>query len=467
MFELIVCVDLNNGIGKNGTIPWHNKTDLQRFKHITSKTVTNKINLIVMGNNTFKSIGRVLPDRLNVVLSKSTISNQDITNDLSKELYFNNYEELLFKIHKSKDIINKIFIIGGSNIYELFLNLRIIDTIHFSKIYESYDCDTFLKMDLIDKHFEYENGSSIKTSFENSHLDYSILRYKNKDELRYLGLLNKIITKGTYKLDRTNVGIISVFGKQLKFNVRNWRLPVYTHRKIFIRGIIEELLFFLSGNTDTTVLKNKQVNIWTGHTSREFLDSRNLTNYKEGEYGPMYGYLLRHWGYKYQGLDHDYTNKGFDQLNYVINEIKTNPTSRRILFTYWNPSVFDEQPLYCCHIMYQFYVNIEKHEISCMFTMRSNDFSLSNCFNVVSATLLLFIICKLTGYKPGKVVYTVNDCHIYLNQIDIYDQFKDNKPKNFPLCYINDFNKVEDLRYEDFNIMFYKSHPKYVIPMAI
>lgn len=117
--------------------------------------------------------------------------------------------------------------------------------------------------------------------------------------------------------------------------------------------------------------------------------------------------------------------------------------------------------------MYQFYVNIEKHEISCMFTMRSNDFSLSNCFNVVSATLLLFIICKLTGYKPGKVVYTVNDCHIYLNQIDIYDQFKDNKPKNFPLCYINDFNKVEDLRYEDFNIMFYKSHPKYVIPMAI
>jgi thymidylate synthase len=99
--------------------------------------------------------------------------------------------------------------------------------------------------------------------------------------------------------------------------------------------------------------------------------------------------------------------------------------------------------------------------------MRSNDTILANCFNICSTTLLLFIICKLTGYKPGKVVYTVNDCHIYKNQIDAFNQFKDNKPKNFPLCYIDKFENVEDLTYQHFNILFYKSHPKYSIPMAI
>jgi thymidylate synthase len=283
-------------------------------------------------------------------------------------------------------------------------------------------------------------------------------------------LLNKILTKGIYKLDRTNIGILSVFGKQLKFNVRNWRLPLYTHRKIFVRGIIEELLFFISGQTDTKLLENKKVNIWKGHTSREFLESRNLQHYDEGEYGPMYGYLLRHWGYPYQGKMHDYTNKGIDQLEYVINEIKTNPTSRRILFSYWNPSVFAEQPLYTCHIMYQFYVDIEKNEISCMFTMRSNDFALANCFNVCSATLLLFMICKITNYNPGKVVYNVNDCHVYKNQIDEINKFKNNKTNTFPLCYLDDNIKtITDYKYKHFKILFYNptNTDSLTIPMAI
>lgn len=470
MFELIVCVDNKNGIGKDNTIPWYISNDLKRFKIITTTSPDDKINVVIMGNSTFKSIGKKLPNRINIVLTKST-------NNMNEEdlLYFNNKESILMYIYNNMDKINKVFIIGGSKIYQMFLELQIVDTIHLTKIKHNYECDTFLDTNLINKYYKEINNISfvrlVGKERENDNNDVEVnfitLKYQNKEELSYLTLLDKIINKGTYKIDRTEVGIFSLFGKHLKFNVRNWRLPLYSHRRMFYRGIIEELLFFLRGETDTTVLKDNGVKIWQGHTSREFLNSRKLYNYKEGEYGPMYGYLLRHWGYPYKGIDHDYTNKGFDQLQYVINEIKTNPTSRRILLSYWNPSVFNEQPLYCCHVLYQFYVNIDKHEISCMFTMRSNDAILANNFNLVSCTLLLFIICKLTGYMPGKVVYSVNDCHIYKNQIDAYNQFKYNEPKTFPLCYINDFEKVEDLKFSDFNIMFYSSHKAYKIPMSI
>lgn len=466
-FELICCVDSKYGIGHSNQLPWNNRDDIRYFKQITSNNDHNeKVNIVIMGNNTFKSIpGGLLPGRLSLVLSNKVASSSkpvELTTDISKPIFFTDYEQLLLSIHKSKKNINKIFIIGGSQIYNLFTDLQLVSVIHLTMLNDQYECDTFFNKDILNR-FKIVNTES------GSNLQFITYEYVNKDENKYLKLLNSIISNGIHKLDRTNIGILSVFGKQLKFNVRNWRLPLYTHRKMFARGIIEELLFFISGSTDTKILENKKVNIWKGHTSREFLNSRNLQAYDEGEYGPMYGYLLRHWGYQYQGKHHDYTNKGFDQLKYVINEIKTNPTSRRILFSYWNPTVFNEQPLYSCHILYQFYVDIEKHEISCMFTMRSNDFALANCFNVCSCTLLLFLICKTTGYNPGKVVYNVNDCHVYNNQLDIVNEFKNNKTFNFPICYIDttDVTDITDFKYSNFNIMFYNSNKSYTIPMAI
>lgn len=468
MFEIVACVDNQYGIGLKNKLPWKNKNDIQHFKRITTDNNTlNKINIVIMGNNTFKSILKPLPNRLSIVLSKSIdCTNPEITFDISQPLYYNCYQKLLLAIHAFQKNINKVFIIGGSQIYSLFTNLHIVSTIHLTVIYKNYNCDTFLDKNIL-KQFEVGSSSLKKFKIFQTPIEYFTYRYVNKDENNYLHLLNNIITNGIYKIDRTNIGIVSKFGKQLKFNVRNWRLPLYTHRKMFARGIIEELLFFISGSTNTKLLENKKVNIWKGHTSREFLNSRHLVHYQEGEYGPMYGYLLRHWGYPYQGLNHDYSNKGIDQLAYVINEIKTNPTSRRILFSYWNPSVFDEQPLYSCHILYQFYVDVQKNEISCMFTMRSNDFALANCFNVCSATLLLFMICKVTGYNPGKVVYNVNDCHVYQNQIDVVQQFSKNKTYNFPLCYLDNITNITDFKYEHFKIMFYNSNGSYSIPMAI
>ena len=158
-------------------------------------------------------------------------------------------------------------------------------------------------------------------------------------------------------------------------------------------------------------------------------------------------------------------------MEYVINLIKTDPTSRRILFSYWNPNVLDKVPLPSCHLLYQFHVNIDTNELSCSFYQRSNDFCLSAVYNIVSASVLVFMICNLTGYKPGKIIHNIGNLHIYMNQLEVVKEMINNKPFNFPLLLINDpdkkIKKIEDFTYKNFKLLFYKSHKKYTIPMSV
>lgn len=161
---------------------------------------------------------------------------------------------------------------------------------------------------------------------------------ENQEELQYLDLIRRIVATGCERFDRTQVGTIAIFGTQMRFSLADNRLPLLTTKRVFFRGVLEELLWFVRGDTNAKHLEEKNVHIWDGHSSREFLDSRGLTHHEEGDLGPVYGFQWRHFGAKYVDMHTDYAGQGVDQLQRVINTIKTNPYDRRIILSAWNPA---------------------------------------------------------------------------------------------------------------------------------
>ena len=201
--------------------------------------------------------------------------------------------------------------------------------------------------------------------------------------------------------------------------------------------------------------KKKNIHIWDGNSTREFLDKRGLNHYQEGELGPVYGFQWRNFGASYQGSDVDYSKKGIDQIEYVINQIKNNPWSRRILCSAWNPCDLDKMALPPCHIMFQFYV--EGGKLSCQMYQRSADLFLGLPFNIASYALLTYIIAQRTNLKPGKLSICMGDAHIYKNHVDACLTQLSRNPKEFPKLVINrNPEKIGDYTIQDFLLEDYK-----------
>ena len=286
-------------------------------------------------------------------------------------------------------------------------------------------------------------------------------------EKNYLNLIKELIYNGDYRETR-NGFTYSLFGKSIEFDI-NKSFPLLTTKKVFFRGIIEELIFFLRGKTDSKLLESIGVNIWKPNTNIDFIKSRNL-NYREGDMGPMYGFNWLHFGAKYEGCDYDYTNKGFNQLDMVLKLLKDDPMSRRIIMTTYNPSVAEEGVLYPCHgIVVQFYVNIKdnKKYVSCNMYQRSADIACGIPFNIASYAAFVYIICQHLGedYVPDKLVMNFGDIHLYEEHIKEALIQIEREPYEFPKLEINKFNNFKDLKYEDFKLINYKSHDpiKYIM----
>lgn len=284
----------------------------------------------------------------------------------------------------------------------------------------------------------------------------------NKEEKNYLDLLKNILDNGNQRSDRTGIGTIGIFGSQLRFSLENNKVPMLTTKKMFTKGVVEELLFFLRGETDTKKLEAKGVNIWKGNTTRDFLDKRGLPNFPEGEMGPMYGHQWRNWG----GTD---SNKGIDQISNAIDLIKTDPYSRRIVVNAWNVSDLDNMCLAPCHPMFQFYVNDGK--LSCHFTMRSCDIFLGAPFNILSYGILTHLMAKLTNLKPGELIFSGGDVHIYSNHVEQVKTQISREPFEFPTMTINKkietIKDIELLELSDFNFDNYQSHSSIKAEMAV
>ncbi|KAI6650665.1 Thymidylate synthase [Oopsacas minuta] len=286
------------------------------------------------------------------------------------------------------------------------------------------------------------------------------------DEYEYLNLVQKILITGKKKPDRTGVGVVSLFGAQMRYNLREERIPLLTTKKVFWRGIVEELLWFIKGSTNSRLLSEKKVGIWDANGSREFLDKQGFVDREEGDLGPVYGFQWRHFGAKYIDMHADYNGKGIDQLKQIIHTIKTNPDDRRIILCAWNPCDIPQMVLPPCHLLAQFYVC--DGELSCQMYQRSADMGLGVPFNIASYSLLTHMIAHVCKLKTGDFVHTLGDAHIYLNHIDPLKEQIIRKPNTVPrLKIIREVENMEDFVFSDFLLENYDHHPPIAMKMAV
>jgi len=275
------------------------------------------------------------------------------------------------------------------------------------------------------------------------------------EEKGYLELLKNVKENGEYRQTR-NGYVYSTFSSIIKFNIKE-SFPLLTTKKMFSRGIIEELLWMIKGSVNSKELEEKGVNIWKSNSSREYLDSIGLNHYEEGYLGPIYGYQWR-----------NFNGEGFDQIAYVLKELLKHDNSRRAIISAWNPAQIKDQALPPCHILYNFYQN--SFGLSCMMTMRSTDLFLGLPFNIASTALLTTIIAKVLHMNTNEICVSMCDAHIYeehLNNINIqisrdtYDfpSIKINKTAPELNSSIEEKIKwIEELKYEDFELINYNSY---------
>ena len=479
-FNIVVCVDNNYGIAKNGDIPWKIKEDSDYFRDLIKFKYNGKPNVIVSGRKTFEKMG-VIPDHFNVVFTKNKINN-----DLIIEVH--NEEEFIEKI--SKFDYGKIFICGGSEIYKIFMNYIGNDDyridLYLNMIDGNFECDTFIpkELQLYYKNLNKMNYTKmlVENIKESKIYDFihcqpawiiqpTSLYYlinNNKEEQLYLDAMKDLLLNGT-KTKTRNGYTYAKFGKTLEFDLRNG-FPLLTTKKMFFKGVCEELLFFLRGDCNTKHLSDKGIKIWDKNTDRTFLDSNGFFTRKEGDMGPMYGFQWRHFNAEYKDCDTDYTNKGLDQLAYVLNELKSNPHSRRIIMTTYNPLQAKSGVLFPCHgISIQFNVEESNNEyiVHLSQNQRSADYFLGVPFNIASYALLLEMVChhlNLKGetkkYIPGRVILFLGDYHIYESHRNQCFKQIMRYPVEFPKIKLNP-NKInlEDFKLEDFEIIGYNSYP--------
>jgi thymidylate synthase len=305
---------------------------------------------------------------------------------------------------------------------------------------------------------------------------------KDHEEYKYLHLLQDILDKGNVKGDRTGTGTQSIFGTQLTFDLQH-SFPILTTKKVYWKGVVEELLWFIRGETDSKKLEAKGVNIWKGNTSREFLDKKGL-DYPEGEIGPGYGFQWKHWGADYEGAKwsskdtpDDFIRRiskcqwrsGIDQLTKVVDTIRNNPNDRRMIVSAWNVGEIDKMALPPCHLLYQF--DVTDGRLNCQWYQRSCDFLLGIPFNISSYALLTCLIAKITNLTPGRLTAAMGDTHLYSNHTEPAKEQLSRTPYPFPTLDIKKDIKtledIENLSFEDLALVEYKCHPAIKAQMAV
>lgn len=261
----------------------------------------------------------------------------------------------------------------------------------------------------------------------------------------YLDLIKRVRTEGARKTDRTGTGTLSVFGHQMRFDLADG-FPLVTTKKLHVKSIIHELLWFLAGDTNIAYLKRHGVRIWD-----EWAD-------ESGDLGPVYGKQWRSWA----AID----GQAIDQISQVITTLRTDPDSRRMIVSAWNPADIPDMALAPCHCLFQFYVADGK--LSCQLYQRSADIFLGVPFNIASYALLTMMMAQATGLKPGDFVHTFGDAHLYLNHLEQADEQLSREPRPLPTMALNpDVTDIFAFQFKDFTLTGYDPHPHIAAPVAV
>jgi len=285
---------------------------------------------------------------------------------------------------------------------------------------------------------------------------------ENQEEQQYLNLIKNILENGTWEEGR-NGKTKSIFGNMMRFSLKDGKIPILTTKKTAWKTCLKELLWFIRGNTDNKLLQEQGVHIWDGNTTREFLDSRGLTDYREGLIGPGYGFQWRHFGGDYDSSAagvKEGGKPGVDQLQQIIDALKdpAQRTSRRLIMSAWNPQQLDQMALPPCHILCQFNVH-NGDQLSCVMYQRSCDSPIGSPINIASYSFLTHLLAKHCGLQAHEFVYFMGNCHIYEEHVEpMKEQIKRN-PYPFPTVSIKQVREnINDYQIEDFILENYQSH---------
>lgn len=446
----IVAFCRKRGIGKNNSIPWNITEDLKNFKRLTEN------NIIIMGHNTYNSIPehiRPLKNRTTIVLTKGK---EETVGD---NLYFRNNLDCV----ESFDSSQKLFIVGGEDLYNCYISD--FDAIYVTFIDNDYDCDKFFPH--VKSNFKIESYSENYWS-EHEKCNFRYITYVPKQDNVYdtdniyNGLVTRVLDNNNkIRDDRTNTGTYSKFGDQIRFDISQ-TVPLLTTKRVAWKSCIEELLWFLKGDTDAKHLEEKQVNIWNGNSSRSFLDKVGLSHLEEGDCGANYSFQWRFFGQEYSNSHTIYKkNTKYDQINNIVKLLKTNPFSRRIFLSAWNPMDLDKTVLPPCHVSAQFYVNQTddgKKHLSCHMYQRSCDVFLGLPWNIFSYSILTYILAKKCNMVPSELIISFGDVHIYSNHLDQVNEQLSRDSMASPVIELSDdivAKDFDDIDINDFELIGY------------
>lgn len=456
-FKVIVATDTNDVLGVNGTIPWKSSEDLQYFRTVTSFTpFHSQPNILICGRRTWDSMKRVtLHQRTLFVVSRNAPS---LTTDRDNVFFYSSFQEALTVAQNRSPY--SIWVIGGKSVYLQALYHPQCGDVYWNRI-QHYSAQTMNGTPLLLPRTNFVSHSIqtlTRNGYETPHVSAQIGTMRGC-EIQYLRLMNDILLHGERRQTR-NATTYSLSQKHLQWDLADG-FPLLTTKRMFWKGIVEELLFFIRGDTQTKRLEEQGVNIWKGNTNRSFLDTHGFGDREEGDMGPMYGYQWRHFGKPMSE-----STGGLDQLKAFIEGIQRDPTSRRHLLTTYNPQQVHEGVLYPCHsIVIQGYiekVNTADASLNLQMYQRSADVFLGLPFNIASMSLLCHILARLCHLKPGRVSITLGDAHIYEDHMnacktqlacDCYPL-----PSLAPLS-INTLEDVEQSGRSEYTVREYTSHP--------
>lgn len=468
MFNIIAATDVHGVIGDEGTIPWRCKKDLEFFKTMTLH------GCVIMGRKTWESLPvKPLPERINIVVSSTLKPNQT---KMHKDYYVTCDFQSAYELATSMST-NKIFVIGGKHLYMEALIHPCLNKVYLTRL--PIECQklvnpVYFPEIKLDPTMCLTNTSvqtvAVKCNKVTTVTPAQFETYERKSadrgEQGYLNLLTTLINHGDYRNTR-NGQVASMFSYDLSFDLQH-HFPLLTTKRLPWNMIVKELFHFVNGSTDAKQLQEQNIHIWDGNTSREFLDKVGLEHYQEGDMGPMYGFQWNHFGAKYQGCDHDYTNQGFNQLQYVMETLEKDPMSRRSIMTTFNPQQSDQGCLYPCHgITVQFYV-LERHNVrylDCKMYQRSADAFLGLPFNIASYGFLMHMMCAtLTKrsnitYKPRKLHMSLGDVHVYEEHFSAVKEQITREPFIPPTVSITPKESLYQYDISDFVVNDYHHHP--------
>lgn len=458
---IVACQKSDWGIAMRGGIPWRAPADMRHFREITSTTTDPTLqNAIVMGRKTFDTIGKPLPKRFNYVITR----NKELQNSVLPNTFFLPNLPTALEHATSNPSVEKVFVIGGEDIYkQTFGQGHCIDKTFLTLIDTHYPCDQFIDKKIIKK-LHYPNAGRIVK--ENGvELNFQELSKRNDGEDEYLNLLKKILERGERRENRTGVDTLSLFGERLEFDISQ-SIPFITTKRLAWKTMLRELLWFVSGDTNNAHLQEKNVHIWDGNASREYLDSIGLTHRQEGDLGPVYGFQWRHFGAEYKDCNTDYSGRGVDQLSQIVEQLKNDRYSRRIILSAWNPAAQADMALPPCHVLAQWYVCGDR--LDCQMYQRSCDIALGVPFNIASYSVLTYMLAHLTGLQPGRYIQVMGDTHLYVNHIDAVKEQITRTPYPFPqLKFSRDVQDINDFVENDFIIDNYIYHPSIKMDMVV